>query len=95
MVAIADPERTLDLTALAAGMGKALPTYARPLFVRLLGAGMDITGTYRMKKVDYQREGFDPARVRDPVYFWDAARQSYVPLTPAIHQQILDAKLKL
>lgn len=36
MAAIADPEESLDLSVLADGISKVLPSYARPLFVRTL-----------------------------------------------------------
>ena len=36
MAAIYDPDQTLNLKNLAEGVKKALPPYARPLFVRVL-----------------------------------------------------------
>ncbi len=36
MAAIADPDESLDLDVLAQGISKALPSYARPLFIRTL-----------------------------------------------------------
>lgn len=36
MTAIYDPERSLDLKLLGEGLKKALPAYARPLFIRVL-----------------------------------------------------------
>ncbi len=36
MVAIADPNGEVDLENLAKGLDKNLPTYARPLFLRIL-----------------------------------------------------------
>lgn len=36
MAAIADPEGNLDLLVLAEELEKQLPSYARPLFVRIL-----------------------------------------------------------
>ncbi len=57
-----------------------LPRYAAPLFVRLPQAA-DMTGNYKLRKVDLQREGFDPALVKDPLYVRDDAAQTYVPLT--------------
>lgn len=44
MAAILDPDGMVDLDALATGVSKALPTYARPLFVRIVKQ-MDMTGT--------------------------------------------------
>lgn len=43
MAAILDPEQTTDFKALAQGIRKALPSYARPIFIRILRK-MDLTG---------------------------------------------------
>lgn len=43
MAAILDPEQTTDLKALIQGIRKALPSYARPIFIRILQK-MDLTG---------------------------------------------------
>lgn len=59
-----------------------LPRYAAPLFVRLPKAA-DMTGNYKLRKVDLQREGFDAVRVKDPLYVRDDKLKTYVPLTPA------------
>ena len=42
---------------------RTLPRYAAPLFVRLLPE-MEVTGTFKLRKVTLQEEGFDPARDR-------------------------------
>lgn len=94
MAAILDPERTLDLKALYQGLVKVLPSYARPLFVRTI-ATIDMTGTYKMRKVDYQREGFDPAQVQDGIYLLDAASQSYVPFTSDLYEKLKNGELRL
>jgi hypothetical protein len=43
MAAIVDHDGSLNLTALAEGMKKALPSYARPLFIRVVRK-VDMTG---------------------------------------------------
>lgn len=44
MVAILDPEEVVDLKEFVQGVKKALPSYARPIFVRILRK-IDLTGT--------------------------------------------------
>jgi fatty-acyl-CoA synthase len=61
---------------------RSLPSYAQPVFVRLQGEA-HLTGTFKLRKVDLQREGFDPAAIRDPLYVRDDPARSYLPLTPA------------
>jgi solute carrier family 27 fatty acid transporter 1/4 len=43
MAAIFDPDGTLSLSLLAEGTKKALPFYARPIFIRILKK-LDMTG---------------------------------------------------
>ncbi len=57
-----------------------LPSYAAPMFVRLVREA-DMTSTFKLRKVDLQRDGYDLDRVRDPVYVRDEGTRSYVRLT--------------
>lgn len=59
-----------------------LAPYAVPVFVRI-GVTADLTATFKLRKVDLQRQGYDPAAVgTDRLYIADPAGQTYVPLTP-------------
>ena len=44
MAAIVDPEGRINLTELNPALQRSLPTYARPLFIRLLKQAADTTG---------------------------------------------------
>lgn len=57
-----------------------LPRYAAPLFVRVAPAA-DMTTTFKLRKVELQRQGFDPALCGDPLFVRDDAAGRYVPLT--------------
>jgi fatty-acyl-CoA synthase len=56
-----------------------LPSYARPLFVRV-AAAMDVTGTLKHSKRRLQEEGFLSPAIADAVYFRDDAAATYLPL---------------
>jgi len=43
MAAIVDPDNTIDLKRLNCSLQQRLPTYARPIFLRLLDK-LDLTG---------------------------------------------------
>jgi solute carrier family 27 fatty acid transporter 1/4 len=43
MAAIADKDNTLDIAAVSEGLQKALPNYARPLFIRKISE-VEMTG---------------------------------------------------
>jgi len=40
-------------------------------------------------------EGYDPARVADPLFVRDDAARTYVPLTPAVAAEIRDGRRRL
>ncbi len=89
-----DSENNLDLNLFKREIEKCLPKYARPIFIRLVNE-IELTGTFKMKKVLLQNEGFNPLKIKDPLYFLDASSNSFVPFTIDLYQQLLDGKLKL
>ncbi|ETN57977.1 AMP dependent ligase [Anopheles darlingi] len=93
MAAILDPERQVDLEVLARTIKDTLPSYARPQFVRLLSK-VDMTGTFKLKKLDLQEEGFDPSAIEDSVYYLTSKGQ-YELLTPEIYEKIKRGEVRL
>jgi len=73
---------------------KALPIYARPVFVRV-ARQMDVTGTLKHTKIRLQQEGYDPACVGDPLWFRDPRAASYVPLDAGLKARIDGGEIKL
>ncbi|XP_075883424.1 long-chain fatty acid transport protein 2 [Nelusetta ayraudi] len=71
-----------------------LPSYARPRFIRIQPC-LEMTGTFKMKKVRLVEEGFDPAHISDPVYFLEPQKKTYVRLTEDIHAAIVSREIKL
>ncbi|CAM9221360.1 unnamed protein product, partial [Lampetra planeri] len=94
MAAIADPAGTLDVAALHEALQGALPPYARPLFLRVLER-LATTSTFKLQKTDLRRQGYDPRTLTDRLYFLDARRRAYVPLTPALYSDIVSGHAKL
>jgi len=82
-----------DGAELYALMERALPAYARPAFVRLLEAH-DLTGTFKIRKVALQREGFDPKEIPDPLYYRDDSARSFLPLVPEVADRIRAGALR-
>lgn len=56
---------------------------------------LEMTGTFKMKKVKLVEEGFNPAHIQDPLYFLDAEKKTYVPLTEEIYNAITAREIKL
>jgi fatty-acyl-CoA synthase len=57
-----------------------LPRYALPQFLRL-ATSLDMTGTYKLRKVDLQRQAYAQTLVADPLWVIHEAQGSYVPLS--------------
>ena len=91
MAALATSAR-FDLAELAGRLAGALPAYARPLILRLR-AGLDATETFKLKKAQLAREGFDPAVVSDPMFV--RVEGGYRPLDPDLHADIAAGRLRL
>ncbi|CAM9110241.1 unnamed protein product [Bubo scandiacus] len=73
---------------------ETLPSYAAPRFVRIQEA-LEITGTFKQCKGNLVRDGFDPGATRDPLFFRDDTKKSYVPLSPDTFAAIRDMRLSL
>ncbi len=83
-----------DPATLATKIAGNLAPYARPVFLRLLPE-MEITGTFKLRKVDLVREGFNPQTIPNPLYMLDAAAGRYVPLDFARYDGVVSGRLKL
>lgn len=79
---VLQPGVSFDPQGYYAFASRVLPAYARPLFVRI-AAAMDVTGTLKHTKTRLQDEGYDPARVADPLWLRDDAAHTYVPFDAA------------
>ena len=83
-----------DLAAFHRHLAAALPDYARPLFLRLRRE-MDVTSTFKQKKLEFVSQGFDPAATSDPIYFNDPAHKAFVRVDHALDQRIRDGGIRL
>lgn len=71
-----------------------LPDYAQPLFIRHQRAA-DLTVTFKLRKVELQKEGFDPSLCREPLYFRDTEAGSYVPLDAELFEKITGGAVRV
>ncbi|XP_069360638.1 long-chain fatty acid transport protein 4-like [Maniola hyperantus] len=94
MCGIVDADGTLDLDKLAKDIAKDLPKYARPVFIRVMRS-MDMTATFKLRKVDLQKEGYDPNRVKDKLYYFDPKLNKYVSLGLEEYEKIVSGKIRL
>ncbi|KAJ8726236.1 hypothetical protein PYW07_000934 [Mythimna separata] len=95
MCGIVDVDGTLDLDKLARDLGTDLPVYARPVFLRVM-ASLDMTGTFKMKKTDLQKDGFDPKLAKnDKLYYLDLKQGRYLPLGVEEYDKIISGQIRL
>ena len=82
-----------DIKVFGDGVAHELPAYAQPLFVRILPA-LDTTGTFKTRKMDLIADGFDPGKIRGPLYFHDP-KKGYVKVTKGVFEKITAGLVKL
>ncbi|MGJ4930518.1 long-chain-acyl-CoA synthetase [Bradyrhizobium sp. HKCCYLS2038] len=83
-----------DLARLSTELARRLPAYAQPVVLRLT-ASLDATETFKQKKQQLMREGFDPAVVADPLYIRDGATGVYRPLDRDLYARITTGEVRL
>ncbi|XP_076444292.1 long-chain fatty acid transport protein 6-like [Babylonia areolata] len=69
-----------------------LPSYARPLFLRVLTEAV-MTGTFKQRKVELVQQGYDLTKVKDDLYYLDSKAKTYSPLTAEALVSFLQSKL--
>jgi fatty-acyl-CoA synthase len=84
----------IDLNAFREHLTKRLPEYARPVFLRIR-KNIEVTATFKQKKVDLVREGFDPDAIEDPIYFNDPVAKTFVRLDTALYDRIRAGEVRL
>lgn len=83
-----------DIDALAGHLEENLPSYARPIFLRFQ-RHIETTSTFKQRKLELQKQGFNPAVVTDPIYVRDAETGRYSQLTPEHYEDICAGETKL
>ena len=69
-----------EVGVLAEHLRASLPEYARPIFLRIIRQ-IEVTSTFKPKKHELVREGYDPGSTSDALYFYDRAAGTFQPLT--------------
>ena len=84
----------LDLPELRQHLARVLPSYARPLFLRIQDR-IAVTATFKHQKSELAHEGFDPAASNDAIYFDDPSQQAYVRLDSGLFERIKTGAVRL
>ncbi|XP_022071390.2 long-chain fatty acid transport protein 1-like [Acanthochromis polyacanthus] len=94
MAAIAPEGGQLDLDVFLIAVQKALPSYARPVFLRIMPS-VDTTGTFKIQKVRLQREGYKPQDTSEKIYFLNSRAGCYEAVTHELYNAIMEGKVSL
>lgn len=87
-------DQEFDSGAVFKHVENLLPSYARPLFIRIQES-LDVTGTFKHQKGKLRDEGFDPNKFTDALYFYHTKEKNYVPLTVNIYEHVVSGKIKV
>jgi acyl-CoA synthetase (AMP-forming)/AMP-acid ligase II len=88
------PNAKFNPRATARQLTQSLPSYAVPLFVRLISAH-ETTATFKIRKVDLKAQGFDPNVIGDPLFILLDRQNGYEPITVRLHRELLTGLVKL
>jgi fatty-acyl-CoA synthase len=93
MVAIVS-DGALDLDGFRHHLATRLPDYACPIFIRLIRA-IETTETFKPKKQDLVRVGFDPNETTDPLFVNLRETDAFVPLDAGLFERIRSGRIRL
>ncbi|KAG0198617.1 hypothetical protein BGX28_007957 [Mortierella sp. GBA30] len=91
MAAIVSKE-TMNWDSFAKYALKNLPKYSVPIFIRKVPE-LEITGTFKQRKVELVNEGMDPSKIKDEMLWLDG--HSYKPFTAVEHTRVTSGNAKL
>jgi len=56
---------------------------------------IEITGTFKHKKVELVKEGYNPQNVSDPLFFIDVKNENYISLDKSLYEKLINKDIKL
>ncbi len=82
-----------DIRTFGEHVARELPAYAQPLFVRVLPA-IETTGTFKVRKIDLIADGYDPGKIKGPLY-WRDPKKGYVKVTRGVFEKLTAGLIKI
>ncbi|MGI8959246.1 MAG: long-chain-acyl-CoA synthetase [Bryobacteraceae bacterium] len=84
----------LNLASFRIHLHNRLPEYAHPLFLRIRSE-LELTATFKYKKQNLMREGYDPVAADDVIYFNDRHRGAFVLLDTDLYGRLRTGQVRL
>ena len=86
-------DQDFDFWTFTEHLAHRLPVYALPIFVRFCRS-LEATETFKQKKQQLIREGFDPLVAGDPLFFRDPATGDFRPICRAVYASIVEGRFR-
>jgi fatty-acyl-CoA synthase len=87
-------DHEIDLAQFRKHLAARLPSYARPMFLRVR-RDVEVTGTFKYSKTELMRQGYDPTASSDAVYFDYSELGAFVPLDKELYDRIQSGGVRL
>jgi fatty-acyl-CoA synthase len=87
-------EHELDLEQFREHLCFLLPSYARPLFLKIRQE-VELTGTFKYSKSELLRQGYDPGTGTDRIYFDHPELKTLLPLDQTLYDRIQGGHIRL
>lgn len=88
------PGMEIDMAALARHACRELPSYAVPVFVRLMPT-MYMTDTWKHSKVELRRQAINLHIIKDPIYILNTRQLEYQLLSEEKYREIMVGNARL
>jgi len=86
--------KAFEIEGFADHLAQHLPPYAIPLFLRMQPEA-ETTGTFKFRKVELVKEGFDLDAIEDPVWFLEPGAGGYVPFDTSKMHSLVEGEYRL
>jgi fatty-acyl-CoA synthase len=83
----------LDLSGFQEHLKNELPSYARPLFLRIRGE-LETTSTFKYTKSALVRDGYDPSKTADAIFLCDPVRDAFIRVDQALFERIQAGEIR-
>lgn len=75
-------------------LSEQLPVYSVPVFIRI-SPEIEKTGTFKYKKTDLVKDGYDPSKIQDPIYYASGGDKRYINLDQDSFQKINTLEIRV
>ena len=90
-----NPSVKFEIDAFSRFIIDVFPVYAIPVFIRICEDELEITGPYKIKKTNLQREGYNIELITDTIYLWNQQEKMYVFLDNKLYQKLINGQLRI